>query len=100
MDLNRDFPDRLRSESMVPTGREQPETMALINWLKYTKFVASAGMHEVGEDDRRCRSTLPAMHARRDPADRCAALRSAGRHRGQLSVGWDGRSQHEVRGLP
>lgn len=46
VDLNRDFPDRLRSESMVPTGREQPETMALINWLKDTKFVASAGMHE------------------------------------------------------
>ena len=60
-DLNRDFPDRFASPSasqpggggaaaaaMQPTGHEQPETAAIMDWTLRTGFVASASMHEVG----------------------------------------------------
>ena len=49
MDLNRDFPDpvRLRGQDLGPQGTEQPETLALMEWLTDTHFIASAVMHEV-----------------------------------------------------
>lgn len=50
VDLNRDFPDPITSPAMVPSGREQPEVAAVMNWTLSTPggFVASAGLHEVG----------------------------------------------------
>lgn len=47
-DLNRDFPDRFSSPPMEPSGSEQPETKAIMDWTLATGFVASASMHEVG----------------------------------------------------
>ena len=75
VDLNRDFPDPLDRRSNVPvgggasdahaakglspdpdaddadfltpSGREQPETAAIMRWILDTGFVASAAMHEV-----------------------------------------------------
>ena len=50
MDLNRDFPDQFqRGASGVaePSGSEQPETLALMNWIRHGNFVASASLHEV-----------------------------------------------------
>ena len=50
VDLNRDFPDtvHLRGQDLGPKGTEQPETLALMQWLTDTHFIASAVMHEVG----------------------------------------------------
>ena len=50
VDLNRDFPDtvRLKGQGLGPQGTEQPETLALMQWLRDTHFIASAVMHEVG----------------------------------------------------
>ncbi|EFN60129.1 hypothetical protein CHLNCDRAFT_49638 [Chlorella variabilis] len=45
-DLNRDFPDRFSSPPMEPSGSEQPETKAIMDWTLATGFVASASMHE------------------------------------------------------
>ena len=52
VDLNRDFPDivHLRGQDLGPQGTEQPETLALMQWLTDTHFTASAVMHEVGLD--------------------------------------------------
>ena len=50
MDLNRDFPDPFeRGEAGIvePGGREQPETLALMKWIRSRHFVASASLHEV-----------------------------------------------------
>lgn len=50
VDLNRDFPDPLLlgTTGLQPTGIEQPETLALMQWMSETHFVASASLHEVG----------------------------------------------------
>lgn len=50
VDLNRDFPDRLdRMEnqliSKIYDTRRQPETLALIDWIKSNPFVLSANLH-------------------------------------------------------
>ncbi|GMH44659.1 hypothetical protein BSKO_12611 [Bryopsis sp. KO-2023] len=46
-DLNRDFPDRvLHGLPLTPQGTEQPETLAVMNWVQGGFFVASANMHE------------------------------------------------------
>lgn len=50
MDLNRDFPDpfhRGPAGVVEPGGREQPETLALMQWILSRHFVASASLHEV-----------------------------------------------------
>lgn len=41
-DLNRNFPDRILSESKV---QEQPETLAIRKWLSEIQFVLSANLH-------------------------------------------------------
>ncbi|KAL3133674.1 hypothetical protein ABBQ32_008176 [Trebouxia sp. C0010 RCD-2024] len=48
VDLNRDFPDPLLlgTTGLQPTGIEQPETLALMQWMSETHFVASASLHE------------------------------------------------------
>ncbi|KAL3143224.1 hypothetical protein ABBQ38_002077 [Trebouxia sp. C0009 RCD-2024] len=48
VDLNRDFPDPLLlgTTGLPPTGKEQPETLALMQWMSATHFVASASLHE------------------------------------------------------
>ena len=50
VDLNRDFPDPmlLGYNNLSATGSEQPETLAMMKWIKSRHFVASASMHEVG----------------------------------------------------
>lgn len=49
VDLNRDFPDPLLlgTTGLQPTGNEQPETLALMQWMSGTHFVASVSLHEV-----------------------------------------------------
>ena len=49
VDLNRDFPDPLLlgTTGLQPSGNEQPETLALMQWMKQVHFVASASLHEV-----------------------------------------------------
>lgn len=50
MDLNRDFPDPIeRGKTGVeePSGSEQPETLALMRWIREGRFVVSASLHEV-----------------------------------------------------
>ena len=49
VDLNRDFPDPmlLGYNNLSASGREQPETLAMMKWSKSRHFVASASMHEV-----------------------------------------------------
>jgi len=49
VDLNRDFPDPmlLGYNNLSATGSEQPETLAMMKWIKGRHFVASASMHEV-----------------------------------------------------
>ncbi|KDD75729.1 Zinc carboxypeptidase [Helicosporidium sp. ATCC 50920] len=45
-DLNRDFPDRWADGgSMRDTGKEQPETVAMMRWTESIDFVASAVVH-------------------------------------------------------
>ena len=49
VDLNRDFPDPFERGSagiVQPSGREQPETLALMKWIRSRHFVASASLHE------------------------------------------------------
>lgn len=49
VDLNRDFPDRFsKPPSLMPTGSEQAEVQALMDWSRRIGFTASAAMHEVG----------------------------------------------------
>ncbi|GAB4822565.1 hypothetical protein N2152v2_009611 [Parachlorella kessleri] len=45
-DLNRNFPDRYSRRGMQPTGKEEPETAALMDWTLKTGFVAAASFHE------------------------------------------------------
>ncbi|KAK9830901.1 hypothetical protein WJX81_003069 [Elliptochloris bilobata] len=48
-DLNRDFPDPIeRGAAGVqrPSGNEQPETLAVMDWIRSGRFVASASLHE------------------------------------------------------
>ncbi|CAG9465131.1 unnamed protein product [Pedinophyceae sp. YPF-701] len=46
-DLNRDFPDPIQGDVHHPTGREQPETQALMDWIQRgPKFAGGAAMHE------------------------------------------------------
>ncbi len=50
VDLNRDFPDQFhRGPAGVerPSGSEQPETLALMKWIREGRFVGSASLHEV-----------------------------------------------------
>ncbi len=56
VDLNRDFPDPFERGSagiVQPSGREQPETLALMSWIRSRHFVGSASLHEA-----RCRLDL------------------------------------------
>ena len=51
VDLNRDFPDpfeRGPAGIVQPSGSEQPETLALMHWIREGRFVVSASMHEAG----------------------------------------------------
>uniref|UniRef100_A0A061S7Q8 Carboxypeptidase D n=1 Tax=Tetraselmis sp. GSL018 TaxID=582737 RepID=A0A061S7Q8_9CHLO len=52
-DLNRDFPDPIQaamgrgwSDNLAPTGREAPETRAVMDWARSHHFVAGVSMHE------------------------------------------------------
>ena len=45
-DLNRNFPDRFSNPSMEPTGKEEPETAAIMKWSLTQHFVASLAFHE------------------------------------------------------
>eukprot|EP00803_Ostreobium_quekettii_P005885 evm.model.scf_4584.1 EVM.evm.TU.scf_4584.1 scf_4584:2989-6025(+) len=46
-DLNRDFPDRIEQHgNLDATGKEQPETLAVMNWIQHGSFVGSADLHE------------------------------------------------------
>ena len=50
VDLNRDFPDpieRGKAGVVEPSGSEQPETLALMQWIREGRFVVSASLHEV-----------------------------------------------------
>lgn len=50
VDLNRDFPDPFEHGEagiVEPSGKEQPETLALMKWILSRHFVASASLHEV-----------------------------------------------------
>lgn len=48
VDLNRNFPDRNHQHEvpLVPTGKEEAETLALMHWMERVPFVASASLHE------------------------------------------------------
>ena len=49
-DLNRDFPDAIElgaGHDLSATGKEQPETLAVMQWSLSKQFVASASFHEV-----------------------------------------------------
>ena len=48
VDLNRNFPDqyRLNDNLLLPQGTEQPETLALMDWITHTSFVGSGNLHE------------------------------------------------------
>lgn len=65
VNLNRDFPDPIEDPSMLPTGREQPETKAVMAWVQSRQFIASANMHEVcvgvWEDEGSGGASLPCL---------------------------------------
>ncbi|KAK9918404.1 hypothetical protein WJX75_003872 [Coccomyxa subellipsoidea] len=49
VDLNRDFPDPFEHGEagiVEPSGKEQPETLAIMKWILSRHFVASASLHE------------------------------------------------------
>lgn len=49
VDLNRDFPDPIQRGAagvVEPSGSEQPETLALMHWIRHGRFTVSASMHE------------------------------------------------------
>lgn len=46
IDLNRDFPDHFQDPTCAPTGREQPETKAMMEWIESRHFVSSIAFHE------------------------------------------------------
>jgi carboxypeptidase D len=45
VDLNRDFPDHFNNPTCTPTGKEQPETTAMMDWTQKTSFVSSISFH-------------------------------------------------------
>lgn len=45
VDLNRDFPDHFSDPKSAPTGREQPETTAMMKWTQNVPFVSSLAFH-------------------------------------------------------
>ena len=45
VDLNRDFPDHFDDPTCAPTGNEQPETTAMMNWSQKIPFVSSLAFH-------------------------------------------------------
>jgi carboxypeptidase D len=45
VDLNRDFPDRFSNPTCAPTGNEQPETTAMIDFTQSMHFVSSLSFH-------------------------------------------------------
>ncbi|GAB4823357.1 hypothetical protein N2152v2_010403 [Parachlorella kessleri] len=47
-DLNRNFPDPIINPSLQPSGREEPEVQAVMNWTLHTPggFVAGGSLHE------------------------------------------------------
>ncbi|CAM6082825.1 unnamed protein product [Calypogeia fissa] len=45
VDLNRDFPDQYNPINNVENGR-QPETLAIMKWIRNIPFTASASLHE------------------------------------------------------
>ncbi|KAL4531307.1 hypothetical protein Ndes2437A_g08645 [Nannochloris sp. 'desiccata'] len=45
VDLNRDFPDHFSDPTCAPTGKEQPETTAMMNWTQKVQFVSSLAFH-------------------------------------------------------
>lgn len=47
IDLNRDFPDRFEQRIIgrLENARRQPETLAMMDWIKSNPFVLSANLH-------------------------------------------------------
>eukprot|EP00798_Chlamydomonas_sp_ICE-L_P017408 gene17408-23708_t len=50
VDLNRNFPDPIQSpkgtDLRIPQGKEEPETLAIMNFTMQFNFIASLGFHE------------------------------------------------------
>lgn len=69
VDLNRDFPDPIErgmAGVVEPSGSEQPETLALMRWIREGRFVVSASLHEVGSYPPSC-STLDGLPCSQAP---------------------------------
>lgn len=45
IDLNRNFPDLLNNIITEQNKRTEPETKAVLEWMKLSKFVLSANLH-------------------------------------------------------